>query len=187
MSTKQVPNTYVQKDSISSEQLLNTQFKRKKQLRWRDDNLVTIRYIEQSSADRMNERICKNFHETCELIRRFHSSVSSGGSEGNWTIFQQKIDMLPEPCWFLIGRQWGCLFGRAKRNEEFEIEELETENKTCSSIFDVVDEDEDNTVWENILSVLAPSLENEYPEDDKFSICNTLTELEDLLDNRTIG
>jgi len=75
-------------------------------------------------------QIGKDWQRTSDLIyREFSLPIESGGCDDRWDILEERIYLLEEPDFCLIGQLWRTLYGEEKRPEEKELEKMERKEK----------------------------------------------------------
>lgn len=95
-------------------------------------NLDGSNILEGSAAmDKVKEnKIGKDWQKTIDLIyREFKMPIEKGGCDENWENLEEKLLLLEEPDFCLIGQFWRQLYGNVERKEEREIEIKEMEGK----------------------------------------------------------
>jgi len=181
---------------------LSNIIKNKRSVNWRDEHgeeLVTIQYIFQDTDERFIERKAKDYRKTYELADKFSLPLNIGGCDGNWHLFQEKVDILEEPDWSCIGRIWCNVYGKKHRFEEEDEtykDMIEDETYESTGIIKTDYDSEDNSSMSSFETFLdnqnadkevsCVQFENDMNEIStcftEMILCNTIDSLENMLD-----
>lgn len=134
------------------------------------ENISDVKCYEYSKDEENEEKMGKDWQKTRDLTcREFFISIEKGGCGRKWSILQQKLDNLSEPCWRMIGQLWNRLFPNRKRLEEEEEEEREREREIM--------DDNECDIENNAIVMYDDSSDDSKPDDDSradnciFSYC----------------
>lgn len=83
------------------------------------ENISSVKCYEYFRDDDNEEKMGKDWQRTMDLTcREFFMPIEKGGCGRKWSVFQERIDKLSEPCWRMIGQLWNRLFPNRRRLEE---------------------------------------------------------------------
>jgi hypothetical protein len=138
------------------------------------ENISDVKCYEYSKDEENEEKMGKDWQKTRDLTcREFFISIEKGGCGRKWSILQQKLDNLSEPCWRMIGQLWNRLFPNRKRLEE----EEEEEEKEKEEIKRDNERDNERDIENNAIVMYDDSSDDSKPDDDSradnciFSYC----------------
>lgn len=121
------------------------------------ENISTVKCYEYFRDDDNEEKMGKDWQKTMDLTcREFFMPIEKGGCGRNWSILQEKIDELGEPCWRMIGQLWNRLFPNRRRLEEDSDDDeydsdIESNCAVCTFVDDeIYDEEYDEVVDNNL-------------------------------------
>ena len=121
------------------------------------ENISTVKCYEYFRDEDNEEKMGKDWQKTMDLTcREFFMPIEKGGCGRNWSILQEKIDELGEPCWRMIGQLWNRLFPNRRRLEEASDDDeydsdIESNCAVCTFVDDeIYDEEYDEVVDNNL-------------------------------------
>ena len=144
------------------------------------ENISSVKCYEYFRDDDNEEKMGKDWQKTLDLTcREFFMPIEDGGCGRKWSVFQQRIDELSEPCWRMIGQLWNRLFPNRRRLEEDSDDDddydsdIESNGAVCTFVddSDEGDDDCDENYDECEYNNYASTVDNDFDDNIIFRFC----------------
>lgn len=140
------------------------------------ENISNVKCYEYFRDDENEEKMGKDWQKTMDLTcREFFMPIEKGGCGRKWSVLQEKLDELGEPCWRMIGQLWNRLFPNRKRLEEESDDEDEYDsdiesNRAVCCLGQDSDSDSDSCD-ENYYDSKYNNIDNTFDDNLIFNFC----------------
>ena len=105
------------------------------------ENISSVKCYEYFRDDENEEKMGKDWQKTLDLTcREFFMPIEKGGCGRKWSVFQERIDNLSEPCWRMIGQLWNRLFPNRRRLEEDSDDDYDSDIESNGAVCTFDDE-----------------------------------------------